>query len=102
MHIPIEKVLLASRGTCHHKECLYKNRYCPQYWHAVFCRYYLSPPVSDKDPRWDELFRIGFPIYDTLEEGDDRKGGWLYKWFKKAAKYAAFFYFNTFFKYVAV
>ena len=33
----------------------------PGFWRLVFENYYNEAPIGDKDPRWKNLFAIGYP-----------------------------------------
>ena len=40
----------------------------PAYWRRVFTLHFGCEPIGDKDEKWDELFRQGYPAYRRLEE----------------------------------
>jgi hypothetical protein len=46
----------------------YSARFSPVFWRTVFIRWYGNAPTSDADKRWDELFKIGYPILRKLLE----------------------------------
>ena len=48
----------------HHEACEYQH--CARFWEEVFERVYLTKPSSDRDVRWDPLFRVGFPTLRKL------------------------------------
>jgi len=63
----MERALILARGECTVPDCEYIN-YCPLYWERVFVLYFGDKPADDKDPRWDKLFRAGFPAKKILLE----------------------------------
>ena len=40
---------------------------CSTFWLLMFDEYYGEAPNGDKDPRWDHLFKHGFPLLRALD-----------------------------------
>jgi len=65
--LSMERALILARGKCETDDCSY-GAYCPRYWRRVFILYFEDEPADDEDPRWDELFKFGFPTRQRLVE----------------------------------
>lgn len=63
----ITRALQIARSYCRGSLCTFSMRYCPTYWHRVFIVYYSEEPIDNNDPRWDNLFKIGFPALTELQ-----------------------------------
>lgn len=72
-NIPLVQALTLARGACDRPDCRYDSRFCPGYWRRVFILHYGSDPEGDADPRWDALFKEGFPAHRTLFENPARE-----------------------------
>lgn len=44
----------------------YSMRTSPRFWRGVFERVHGEAPRGDDDPRWSELFKVGFPMLRKL------------------------------------
>ena len=73
--LSMERALILARGKCETDDCSYcetddcsYGTYCPRYWRRVFILYFEDEPANDEDPRWDELFKFGFPTRQRLVE----------------------------------
>lgn len=45
-----------------------QTRFNGLFWCRVFTAAYGSSPRGHSDPRWEELFRVGFKAHQELEE----------------------------------
>lgn len=64
-NLSLVQALVLARGACE-PGCVYDPRFCPRYWRRVFVLYFGNEPSGDTDPRWDELFKFGFPARRAL------------------------------------